>query len=91
VRAAGDRVDAAAGTGNPFVRGPRGWSFGELQARHVSFFACNNALADLARRTGTTPDVLRSHVLPGMMVVPAGVAAINALQEERFTLFVANA
>jgi intracellular sulfur oxidation DsrE/DsrF family protein len=91
VRAAGDHVDAVAGSGNPFVRGPRGWSFGELQGRRASFFACSNALADMARRTGTTPELLSTHILPGMMVVPAGVAAINALQEERFTLFVANA
>lgn len=91
VRAAGDRVDAVTGGGNPFVRGPQGWTFGELRARRASFFACNNALTSLARRLGAAPDDLRAHVLPGMMIVPAGVAAINALQEERFTLFVANA
>jgi intracellular sulfur oxidation DsrE/DsrF family protein len=91
VRAAGDRVDVAAGGGNPFVHGPAGWTFADLQRRNASFFACANALADLARRTSTPVDTLRAHILPGMMVVPAGVAALNALQEERFTLFVAAA
>jgi intracellular sulfur oxidation DsrE/DsrF family protein len=89
VRAAGDHVDAAPGAGNPFVHGPRGWTFGELQARRASFFACNNALNDLARRTGASPEELRAHLLPGMMMVPAGVAAVNALQEERFSFFAA--
>lgn len=89
LRRAGDRVEAAATDGNPFVRQPRGWTFGDLQRRNASFFVCRNALGDLARRSGTTLDALARHLLPGMMVVPAGVAALNALQEERFTLFVA--
>jgi hypothetical protein len=86
VHAAGDRVTPDP-LGNPFVRAPHGRTFAELQRRGASFFVCNNSLEDLARRTGTTPDDLRAHVLPGVLVVPAGVAAINALQEERFTLF----
>jgi intracellular sulfur oxidation DsrE/DsrF family protein len=85
---AGDRVKST-GDGNPFVRGPRGWSLGELQARNASFFVCQNALTDLAQRCGTTLATLQARLLPGMMLVPAGVAAINALQEEHFTLFVA--
>ena len=78
----GDRVLVEAGDGNPFARG-----FSELQQHNASFYVCSNALGDLARRAGTTVDVLQRHLLPGMMVVPAGVAAVNALQEERFTLF----
>jgi intracellular sulfur oxidation DsrE/DsrF family protein len=91
IRAAGDRVAATAADGNPFVRAPQAWTFDALQRRHASFFVCRNALADLARRTGTTPEVLSAHLLPGMTIVPAGVAALNALQEEHFTLFVAAA
>jgi len=86
VRAAGDRVSTDP-LGNPFIRMPQGRTYAELQRRDASFFVCNNALNDLAKRCGTTPDALRAHLLPGMLVVPAGVAAINALQEERFTLF----
>jgi intracellular sulfur oxidation DsrE/DsrF family protein len=88
VQQAGDRIVLPAGErGNPFVRGPRGWTYAELLRRNASFFVCNNSLNDLARRTSTTPDYLKSRLLPGVMVVPAGVGAINALQEARFTLF----
>ena len=90
IRRAGDRLTSTS-PGNPFVRGPRGWSFGELQSRNTSFFVCQNALTDLAQRCGTTYDTLRARLLPGMMLVPAGVAAVNAIQEEHFTLFVASA
>lgn len=88
IRRSGDRVTASAGDGNPFVRGPQGRALADLQRRNASFFVCQNALTDLARSSGTTLDVLTSHLLPGMMMVPAGVAAVNAVQEERFTLFV---
>jgi intracellular sulfur oxidation DsrE/DsrF family protein len=77
VRRSGDRVATT----------PR-WTVAELQGRRASFFVCRNALEDMARRSGTSLDVLQAHLLPDVMVVPAGVAAINALQEERFTLFV---
>lgn len=89
VRGTGDRVTATAVDGNPFVRAPRGWTFAELGRRNASFFVCRNALTDLARRAGTSLAELQTHLLPDMMLVPAGVAALNALQEERFTLFVA--
>jgi intracellular sulfur oxidation DsrE/DsrF family protein len=67
----------------------------------ASFFVCNNALSGLAGAIvqklappGTTPtraqvialhDEFCAHFLPGVMLVPAGVAAINAAQEARFT------
>lgn len=89
IRRSGDRVTQTS-PGNPFVRAPQGWTFADLQRRNASFFVCQNALTDLARRAETSLDELKAHLLPGMMVVPAGVAAINALQEERFTLFVAS-
>ena len=67
----------------------------------VSFFVCNNALSglavEIARRTApkgvdvtreqvvAVHDELAEHFLPGTMLVPAGVAAVNAAQEARFT------
>jgi hypothetical protein len=87
VRRAGDRITATATDGNPFVRAPRGWTFGELARRNVSFFVCRNALQDLAHRCATSVETLQAHLQPGMMMVPAGVAVVNALQEEHFTLF----
>lgn len=72
-----------------------------LVAQGVSLFVCNNALskyaADLARRT-VTPETpltrervvavhgdLTRNLVPGAMLVPAGVAALVALQEAGFT------
>jgi hypothetical protein len=71
----------------------------------ASFFICNNALSGLAGAiakkladpgTAVTRDQvvavhvdLVAHFLPGTLLVPAGVAAINAAQEARFTLLVA--
>ena len=68
----------------------------------MSFLICNNALsgisAGIAAATapaGTAPtraqvvaihEDLVAHFLPGAVLVPAGVAAINAAQEARFTL-----
>jgi intracellular sulfur oxidation DsrE/DsrF family protein len=88
LRSAGDRVTSSA-EGNPFLRSPQGWTIADLQRRNASFFVCQNALSDLARRCGTSLQRLEGHLVPGMMMVPAGVAAVNALQEEHFTLFVA--
>ncbi|HTU69098.1 MAG TPA: hypothetical protein VMF11_02165 [Candidatus Baltobacteraceae bacterium] len=61
-----------------------------LQRRGVRFFVCNTALVEQAEaivRAGATrqtpPEVanaLRSHLLPGVMLVPSGVAAIAYLQ-----------
>jgi intracellular sulfur oxidation DsrE/DsrF family protein len=70
-------------------------------AQDVAFFVCNNSFtgyaARIARRSapaGTTVtrerivavhDELAAHFLPNTKLVPAGVAAINTLQEARFT------
>lgn len=90
LNAQGDRVSwPEAARGNPFLRMPAERTIGELQRRNASFFVCANALNDLAQRSGTTSASLREHLLPGMMIVPAGVAAVNAMQEEHFTLFMA--
>jgi len=72
-----------------------------LVAQGVSFFVCNNALSNfavaLARRTApkgvavtrqqvvAIHDELANHFLPGTMLVPAGVAALVAVQEAGFT------
>lgn len=73
-----------------------------LVAEHrVSFFVCNNALSGIAAyiagilaRPGAPTrdsvvaihDDMAAHFLPGTWLVPAGVAALNAAQEARFTL-----
>jgi intracellular sulfur oxidation DsrE/DsrF family protein len=67
----------------------------------VSFFVCNNALSGISAWIAmqVTPagspatraqvvaihDELVQHFLPGAVLVPAGVAAINAAQEAHFT------
>ncbi|HTV92222.1 MAG TPA: hypothetical protein VMG98_05860 [Verrucomicrobiae bacterium] len=61
-----------------------------LQRRGVRFFICNTALTEQAGaivRAGAArqspqevADALRSHLLPGVMLVPSGVAAIGYLQ-----------
>lgn len=72
-----------------------------LVADHgVAFFICNNALSgfayDIASAVAEGKPVTRDqvvaihddlvrHFLPGTMLVPAGVAALNAVQEARFT------
>jgi intracellular sulfur oxidation DsrE/DsrF family protein len=67
----------------------------------ASFFVCNNALSGIASwiaqqiapagsqttrdRVIAIHDELVQHFLPGATLVPAGVAALNAAQEARFT------
>jgi intracellular sulfur oxidation DsrE/DsrF family protein len=76
--------------------------YGALVERGVSFFVCNNAFSGFAYNVAraATPagtavtreavvalhDELVAHFLPGTTLVPAGVAALNAAQEARFTL-----
>jgi intracellular sulfur oxidation DsrE/DsrF family protein len=72
----------------------------DLVATHgVSFFVCNNAFSGISaylahaldgkaptrERVVAVHDDLVSHFVPGASLVPAGVAAINAIQEARFT------
>jgi hypothetical protein len=75
-----------------------------VNEHHASFFVCNNALSGMAAFVATqiaTPanpvtrasvvaihDEFVAHFLPGVSLVPAGVAAINAAQESHFTLLV---
>jgi intracellular sulfur oxidation DsrE/DsrF family protein len=73
-----------------------------LLARGVKIFACNTALGDVANRIvaarkaegnaspGNPVEVqaeLRNHVLPGLGIVPAGIAAEAVLQENGYTYF----
>ncbi|MGA2394307.1 MAG: hypothetical protein ABSH03_13290 [Candidatus Lustribacter sp.] len=90
----GIEANAQTNPGSQFYR--------ELVAEHgVSFFVCNNALSGLAAYVagkmapaGTATrdavvaihDDMVAHFLPGTWLVPAGVAALNAAQEARFTL-----
>lgn len=82
--------------GHPFAA-----EFAALVARGTSFFVCDNALADWSTYLVTTAGFndrtieavhadLRAHLVPGALLVPAGVAALNTAQEARFTYFQAS-
>jgi intracellular sulfur oxidation DsrE/DsrF family protein len=69
-----------------------------LQRRGATVYICNNALRQLALKTveagtanGRDADALhaefRRHLVPGGLLVPAGVTTIDALQQEHFTLY----
>jgi intracellular sulfur oxidation DsrE/DsrF family protein len=82
-----DRTDRS----NPFVAVIRG-----LMQRNATFFVCNMALTGIAvAMSNAVPETqasiddllakLQNHVVTGVTIVPAGVAALNALQEAKFT------
>jgi hypothetical protein len=92
-RRRGEVLTATTSAGNPFSDDLRG-----LVARGTTLFVCDNALADWSRylpammgSTGgeSSPEEihaeLRRNLVPGALLVPAGVAALNASQEARFT------
>ena len=69
-----------------------------LQRRGASIFICDNALRQLALKTieagsgggldaAALHAVFRRHLVPGSVLVPAGVTTIDALQQEHFTLY----
>ncbi len=69
-----------------------------LTRRGATIYICNNALRQLAIRTtdagfanGLSLDALhaelRRNLVPGGILVPAGVSTIDALQQEHFTLY----
>jgi intracellular sulfur oxidation DsrE/DsrF family protein len=71
-------------------------SLAALEKRGATFFACNNALRGLATDIAVSyglsdegPDAvlaaLQSSLVPGTLLVPAGVASINQVQEMKFT------
>ncbi len=74
-----------------------------LRTAGASFFVCNNALREFSEQlsnapegAGADPDAIHSAFAvalakePNVMLVPAGVAALNAAQEARFTLLQAS-
>ena len=86
---------AKRGKGNPYLRSASkdAVSVESLVASGASFFVCHNALAGFA---GIVADALkeppeRIHaalikgIVPGGLLVPAGVMAVNACQEAKFT------
>jgi intracellular sulfur oxidation DsrE/DsrF family protein len=64
-----------------------------LTRRGVSFLVCNNALTEVTRQIAAVQkadahnvyDDFRHNLVPGAMVVPAGVAALVIAQEAGFT------
>ncbi len=70
-------------------------SLAGLMRRGATFFVCNNALTGFARALVTDAGVhgpvervlaaLRTAMLPGTILVPAGVAALNDAQEAHYT------
>lgn len=78
----------AAGKGNPYKGDVAG-----IVSRGASFFVCHNAIAGFAGVVAgaikepleAVHDKIVAGVLPGCLVVPAGVMAINACQEAKFT------
>ncbi|HUN28826.1 MAG TPA: hypothetical protein VMV65_03390 [Alphaproteobacteria bacterium] len=91
-------VRKSAGGGNPCLREQGGeWdtSIRSLVAdAGARFFVCNNAAIGIAALTAKTlgkssDDVYNDfahHLVPNAMLVPAGVWAVHAIQEQRFTL-----
>jgi intracellular sulfur oxidation DsrE/DsrF family protein len=85
------------GDGNPYWSdGANGPALHSLAMRGASFFACDNALADWAayivsmagasdRSLDEIHRDLRARLVPGALLVPAGVAALNMAQEAHFT------
>jgi len=69
-----------------------------LLRRGATIYICNNALRQLALKTaeagfagGLSVDALhaelRRNLVPGGILIPAGVTTIDALQQEHFTLY----
>lgn len=94
----GEAFEQGVGSANPY-----GDQVATLHGEGASFFVCNNSLVELAAElanapegSGSDPATIYAQLaaglrkMPGVMLVPAGVAAINAAQEAHFTLFVAS-
>jgi intracellular sulfur oxidation DsrE/DsrF family protein len=76
-------------------------SLAALTKRKASFFACDNALRGLATDIAVSYAMsdqpvqivhadLRAHLLPGTLLVPAGVASVNQAQERKFSFIPAS-
>ncbi len=88
---------ARRGGGNPYLhaRAAHDWSLESLVADcGLRTYICNNAMRSFATSAATTLRMtpaavytqLAANLAPNAMIVPAGVWAIHALQERRFTL-----
>lgn len=91
VKRRGDVLTDGTASGHPFAL-----EFAELTKRGATFLVCDNALTDWATYLVTTAGFndrpieavhadLRTHLVPGALLVPAGVAALNQAQEAHFT------
>ena len=77
-----------AGAGNPYKT-----QLDALAKRGASFLVCNNAITGIAhaiahiegKSPSATAERFRASLVPGSLVVPAGVWAIGAIQEAGFT------
>ena len=97
ILSAAHSVAAPAGSGNPYLSAhtnrKEDASVEALSARGASFFVCHNSIqsasTQLAQALSLKPaDVMRrllAGIVPQAQVVPAGVMAVNALQEAHFT------
>lgn len=91
-------VRKTGGPGNPCLReqgGENDTSIRSLVAdAGTRFFVCNNAArgvanvvaAALGKSSDAVYNDLVHHLVPNAMLVPAGVWAVHAIQEQRFTL-----
>ena len=90
----GEAFEQGSSGGNPYAA-----QVAALHAAGASFFVCNNALTGLAQDLSNAPEgagsdptmiytqfVSALRNVPGVLLVPAGVAALNAAQEAHFTL-----
>ncbi len=90
----GEAFEPGAGSVNPYTS-----QVAALRGAGASYFVCNNALTEFSQSLADAPEgagadpaaiyaqfaaALRKE--PAVMLVPAGVAALNAAQEARFTL-----
>ncbi|HET9095821.1 MAG TPA: hypothetical protein VFN37_04095 [Candidatus Baltobacteraceae bacterium] len=79
---------AKPGKGNPYLKDVR-----DAVARGSSFFVCHNAIVGfshmaagaLGKRAENVHTAIMAGIVPGALAVPAGVMAINACQEAKFT------
>ena len=79
-----------AGSGNPYLQ--PGW-LPEIVSRGGSFFVCHNAIqgfsemaaSALKRPVHAVHAAIMKGIVAGALVVPAGVMAVNACQEAKFT------
>lgn len=79
---------AKPGKGNPYLKDVR-----DAVARGSSFFVCHNAIVGfshmaaqaLKKPAEKVHAAIMAGIVPGALAVPAGVMAINACQEAKFT------